>query len=123
MKLNKSGQEWLMSTERERQQGHHSECKAYREHGWYTLLGLLQQVLEVQQDGLRLVLVNEGGSNARLAAAPCAPDAMHIVLDLVRHIIIDDVLDVGEVQSLAGHVCCHQHILFARLYKMRSQPQ
>ena len=74
-------------------------------------------MLQVQQDGLGLVLVDEGGGDAGLAAAACATDAMHIVLDLVGHVKIDDVLDVWEVQSLAGHIGRHQHILLPRLLK------
>ena len=30
----------------------------------------------------------------------CAPDAVDIVLDLLRHVEVDDVLDCGEIQTL-----------------------
>lgn len=35
---------------------------------------------------------------------------MHVVLDLLRHVEVDDVLDVGEVQALGRHVSRHQHV-------------
>lgn len=38
----------------------------------------LQEVLQIQQDTLALVLVDEGGGNARLAAASRTTDSMHL---------------------------------------------
>ena len=40
---------------------------------------------------------------------------VHVVFNLWRHVVVDDVLDVGEVQALAGDVRGHQHVLAARL--------
>lgn len=34
-----------------------------------------------------------------------------IVLNVSGHVIVDDMLDGGEVQALGGHVCCHKNIL------------
>lgn len=36
-----------------------------------------------------------------------------IVLNLFRHVIIDDMLDGREVQALGGDICGHQNILLA----------
>ena len=92
-----------------------SEEVPHQQHRGNALLGLLEQVLQVQQDALPLVLVDEGGGDAGLAGAPRAPDPVHVVLDLVGEVVVDHVLDVGEVQALAGHVCGHQHVLLAAL--------
>ena len=34
-----------------------------------------------------------------------------IVFYVNGHVIVDDMLDGGEVQALGGHVCCHKNIL------------
>lgn len=61
---------------------------------------LLEQVLEIEQHRLGLVAVDESGGDARLTAPTGTPDAMDIVLNLVRHVVVDHVLDVREVQTL-----------------------
>ena len=38
---------------------------------------------------------------------------MNVVLDVVRHVIVDDVLDHGEVETFRGNVRCNQDILIA----------
>ena len=38
---------------------------------------------------------------------------MNVVLNVVWHVIVDDVLDHGEVETLRGNVRCHQYILVA----------
>ena len=43
----------------------------------------------------------------------CTADAMHIIFNLLGHVVVDDVLDALKVQALAGHVCGNQHILLA----------
>lgn len=35
------------------------------------------------------------------------PQAPTVVLDLLRHVIIDDMLDGREVQALGGYICGH----------------
>lgn len=42
---------------------------------------------------------------------------MHVVLDLVRHVEVDDVLDVREVEALGGDVRGDQHVLLSLLQK------
>lgn len=44
---------------------------------------------------------------------------MHVVLNLVWQVIIDDMLDVGEVQTLAGHISRYQNILVPTLQTSR----
>ena len=36
-----------------------------------------------------------------------------VVLDVGRHVVVDDMLDPLEVQPLGSNVCRHQHILAA----------
>mmetsp|Transcript_7372 Transcript_7372/g.12730 ORF Transcript_7372/g.12730 Transcript_7372/m.12730 type:complete len:419 (+) Transcript_7372:2350-3606(+) len=84
----------------------------YRRH---PLLRLLEQVLEIEQHRLGLVAVDESGSDARLAAPTGTTDAMDVVLNLVRHVVVDHVLDVREVQTLGGDVGGDEHVPLARL--------
>mmetsp|Transcript_20389 Transcript_20389/g.52985 ORF Transcript_20389/g.52985 Transcript_20389/m.52985 type:complete len:294 (+) Transcript_20389:200-1081(+) len=79
-----------------------------RRHG---LLGFHQQVLQVEERDLWHHLVNECGSNSGFAATPRTPDAVHVVLELVRHVKIDHVLDVWEVKPLASDIGGHQNVL------------
>eukprot|EP00955_Chlamydomonas_euryale_P074163 361949-Chlamydomonas_euryale.AAC.1 len=85
----------------------------------HTLLGLSEQVLEVEQDGLvGKARVDERCRHARLAAAARAADAVHVVLDLVRHVVVDDVLDVGEVEALGRDVGRNEHVGRAALERV-----
>mmetsp|Transcript_21146 Transcript_21146/g.50368 ORF Transcript_21146/g.50368 Transcript_21146/m.50368 type:complete len:213 (+) Transcript_21146:145-783(+) len=81
------------------------------EHRRDPLLRLDEQVLEVEEDALVDVLIDERRSDACLAAAASATDAMDVVLDLLRHVEVDHVLYVGEVQTLGGDVSADEHIL------------
>ena len=51
--------------------------------------------------------VDHGGGHAHGLTTPRPTNPVHIVLNVVRHVVVDDVLDVGEVQTLAGHVGSH----------------
>mmetsp|Transcript_31183 Transcript_31183/g.79493 ORF Transcript_31183/g.79493 Transcript_31183/m.79493 type:complete len:413 (-) Transcript_31183:984-2222(-) len=85
----------------------------------HALLGLLEQVLQVQQDGLVGVpRVDERGGHARLAAAARTTDPVHVVLNLVRHVVVDHVLDVRKVQTLGRDVGGHQHVLHPALERV-----
>lgn len=46
-------------------------------------------------------------------AHPLAPKLPTIVLDLLRHVVIDHMLDGREVEALGGYVCGHENILLA----------
>jgi hypothetical protein len=40
---------------------------------------------------------------------------VHVVLDLIGHVIVDDVLHPREVEALGRHVCRDKHVLGATL--------
>ena len=52
------------------------------------------------------------GVAARLGAAR-APDAVDVILRMLRHVVIDDVADVGDVKSARGDVRGDEHLEFA----------
>ena len=48
-------------------------------------------------------------SPLRLRAAR-APDAMDVILRMLRHVVVDDVAHVRDVQPARGNVRGHQHL-------------
>ncbi|KAI3478703.1 hypothetical protein L1887_59340 [Cichorium endivia] len=73
----------------------------------HLLVGILEHADELAC--VRLVhLGEEGETLARLATATSTADAVHIVLDGEREGVVDDVLDVGDVQSTRRHIGSHQ---------------
>ena len=56
-------------------------------------------------------LVDEGGGHSRLPASAGTANPVNVVLDLVRHVEVDDVLDVRKVQSLRRDVRRNEDVL------------
>ena len=79
------------------------------------MLALHEQRLQVEQHALVVGLVDEGGGHALGPRAARAANPVHVVLDVVGHVVVDDVLYAGKIQALRGHVSGHQHIFFLPL--------
>ena len=43
-------------------------------------------------------------SAARTAGAGCPPDAVHVVLCVLRNVVVDDEVDGGDIETTAGYV-------------------
>lgn len=54
----------------------------------------------------------EGDCIAALAGAARAPDAMRVLLDAVRHVIVNDGRHIRHIDTAPGNVRRHQHIVF-----------
>src|SRR5262249_25560500 len=72
-------------------------------------------------DGL---VVGGGGDRYRCAAAagPArAADAMNIIIGMMRHVEIEDVAHIGDVEAAGGHVGGDQqgHLVLAKLVERR----
>merc|ERR1719239_714842 len=52
--------------------------------------------------------VNEASSLAQIAHPPSPANPVHIFIHIVRHVIVDDVRHVGDVQPSRSHSSCHQ---------------
>ncbi len=50
----------------------------------------------------------ECSGDAPLPGAAGAADAVHIHIDVGRHIIVDDMRHMRDVQSAGGQLCSHQ---------------
>ena len=51
----------------------------------------------------------EGVPRCSRAASPA--DTMHVILGMLWHVEIDDVADVGDVESARGNVSSDQHLI------------
>ena len=69
----------------------------------HRLLRLGQQLHEVAHQ-VAVVLVEEAGGQADVAHAAGTSDAVDVLLDVRRHVEVDDVLDMGDVQTAGRHL-------------------
>jgi hypothetical protein len=75
------------------------------QHSRNLLLGLLQEVFEVEENRFAVVLeAHKRRSQAPLAPAACPPNPVNIVLDFFWHVIIYHVLYAVEVETLSGYI-------------------
>ncbi len=66
-----------------------------------------QRATEVSLNGVQLGAVfrcGETGGMARRTGARGAADPMHVVLDRVRQVVVDDTLNVGDVDAAGRDV-------------------
>jgi len=76
---------------------------------WVDLLaGFFHQLYEGPGQ-LCVILCEEGVRDALLAATAGATDPVHVVLNCVWHIVVDDAGQVGHVDAARCHVCGHHH--------------
>ena len=47
------------------------------------------------------------------SARPGAADAVDVILRMLRHVVVDDVADVRDVQAARGDVRGDEHLVFA----------
>ena len=73
---------------------------------------LAEEALDGRQV-LRLLGRHQREGVAQRVDAARATDAVHVVLGRVRHVVVDDVRDVGDVDAARGDVGRHQHLHLA----------
>lgn len=66
---------------------------------WYLLSSFGEQVREVPQHALVDSPAEERGGDPLATSSPGPADPVHIVLDVLRHIVIYHVLDVRKIQT------------------------
>ena len=62
-----------------------------------------------------LIVRDKSNSDAITLCSGCSSYAMHIILDISWHIIVDDHLDVININAPGHNICCHKDIDAARL--------
>ena len=68
---------------------------------WHFLIGLFEQVDEVTNNAT-IATVEEGGGDTGVAGTASTSDAVDIVVDVRRKVVVDHVLDVRDIQSFIG---------------------
>jgi len=79
------------------------------------LLNLTSQEFLYALEEVYLIVRDKGDGDAVTFCPGCSSYAMHVVLDISWHIIVDDHLDIINVYASRHNVCCHKHINAARL--------
>ncbi len=59
--------------------------------------------------------IHEGECVADLLRASGSPDAVDVIFGMLRHVVIDDVTDAGDVEPARGDVGCDHDFVLARL--------
>ena len=72
-----------------------------------------QQMFEIEEDGLVVGFVDEGRGQSFVRTTARTTDSMDVIFDVVRHIVVDDVLDIREVKTLRGHVGSNQNVFYS----------
>ena len=75
---------------------------------------LSNEMLNRLQRG-QLLAVHQGESVADVLGATSPSNAMDIILRMLRHIIIDDVTDAGNIESARGDIGRDHHLVFSAL--------
>ena len=60
-------------------------------------------------EGIRIFVADERGDDAVASGASGSADTMNVVFHVERHVVVDDVTDVIDVETTRGDVCGHQH--------------
>ena len=61
----------------------------------------------------RILGHHDGEGVAAVFGAAGAADAVDVIFGMLRHVVVDDVADVGDVQSARGDVGGDEHLVFA----------
>ena len=71
---------------------------------------------------LLLVGRREGDREALGARTAGTTNAVHVILGLLRHVVVDDQRDVLDVDTARGNVGGHQHAVLTALEAVERRP-
>ncbi len=69
----------------------------------HLLVGLGKDLLELVRDAV-VLLTEERRGKTLLTGPTRTTDPVHVVVDVGRQVIVDDVRDMGDIESTGGHV-------------------
>uniref|UniRef100_A0A182J374 Uncharacterized protein n=1 Tax=Anopheles atroparvus TaxID=41427 RepID=A0A182J374_ANOAO len=78
---------------------------------WHRLSGLVEDLHQVGGHAMVHARVVEAGCTTFAADAAGEPNALHVLADRRRHIVVDDVAHAAEVQVAGYHGRGDQHVL------------
>ena len=79
------------------------------------LLYLTSKELLYALEEIYLIVRDKSNGDAIALCPGCSSYAMHIVLDIPWHIIVDDHLDIIDIYASRHDICSHKNIYAARL--------
>jgi len=80
----------------------------------HRLIALLKLILQVVVD-VRVLGRQERRGNTRLASPARPANPVRVILDVLRAIVVDDVLDARNVDATSGNVCADDDLEHATL--------
>ena len=84
-------------------------------HRSYLLFAFNEQSFEIKKDAFFVGFVDKCCGHAHGPWSPGTTNPVDVVFDVVGHIVVDDVLDTGEVKAFRRHVGGYQHVLLETL--------
>ena len=72
------------------------------------MLCLGEEVAQVTSQA-RIRFIEEGGGQSKIAHAPCASNAVHVFLNVIWHVKVDDVRHVRDVKTARRNRSRHKN--------------
>ncbi|VUC19933.1 unnamed protein product, partial [Clonostachys rosea] len=70
--------------------------------GWDLLVGFFEELHKLSDD-TTVATVEEGGGNTRVSSTTSTTDTVNIVVDVSGEVIIDDVGDIGDIETTCSN--------------------
>ena len=80
----------------------------------HLLYHLLQELLNLLEPE-HVLFVDEGDGSTVAVGTCCTTDAVNVIFGIVRHVIIDNHLDVVDVDTTSHDVGSHEHVILTAL--------
>ena len=68
------------------------------------MVGFLEKFDEISRD-VAVSAIEECGGDPGVAGAPCTTDSMDVIVNVAGEIVIDDMGDVGDIETTSGDGC------------------
>ncbi len=82
------------------------------------MLGVYKQLFQVVEY-VRVFHSNQCRGQARLAGATRAADAVGVVFDVLWSVIVDDLNDVGDIDTTTNYICSDENVSFSSLERVQ----
>ena len=87
----------------------------------HTLVLLLLKCF-YQRRGKHQIFLDEERVGSAFVASSCrATNSVNVVFDLLRHVVIDDILDIVDVKTSTSNIRCNEHCACAAILEVLEQ--
>merc|ERR1711963_880973 len=83
------------------------------------LVGLVKNLDQILHD-VRVLLVDHGGGNTIMSSTTGTTNAVNIIVDVMREIIVDHMEDVVDIQTTSSHISGDENGTFLRAEELES---